>query len=105
MKKYLLLFGALLLFVFNSVNAQTLRPSPDSLFLAPDTVCVRQPVTLLPDTAAFNALSYYWGFCSGFFNNAPTGVNLVNNFGFHIPTNIDIAYDSGNYYGFVLNSR
>ncbi len=105
MKKYLLLIVVLLCSQLNKTDAQTLRISPDSLFYAPDTVCINQPVTVLADTAAFNAKSYYWGFCSGFLMNAPTGTNLGDNFGFHIPTNIDIVYDSGTYYGFVINSR
>jgi len=75
------------------------------LFTAPDTVCINQPVKLVPDSLAFHALSYYWGFCSGFLINAPTGLNLGRNFGFHIPSNIDIAYDSGSYYGFVINAE
>lgn len=106
MKKCFLLIAVIVLSQLkNNISAQKLTVSPDSLFLSPDTVCIRQPVTLLPDTAAFHASSYYWGFCSGYLNNAPTGVNLGDNFGFHIPTNIDIRYDSGNYYGFVINSR
>ena len=106
MKKYFLLIALLLLSQLkNTATAQTLYPSPDSLFLAPDTVCINQAVTLLPDTASFGAQSYYWGFCSGYLMNAPTGVNLGNNFGFHVPSNIDIVYDSGTYYGFVVNAE
>lgn len=105
MKKCLLLILVLLLSQLNNSRAQKLTLSPDSLFYAPDTVCIHQPVNLQPDTPAFNALSYYWGFCSGYLMNAPTGVNLGNKFGFHIPDNIDIAFDSGNYYGFVVNSQ
>jgi gliding motility-associated-like protein len=99
MKKCLLVVLVLVLSQVNNLRAQT------SLFKAPDTVCINQPVHLTPDTAAFHALSYYWGFCSGYLANAPTGENLGDNFGFHIPGNIDIAYDSGSYYGFVVNSQ
>lgn len=105
MKRYLLLIAVLLCSQLNKVTAQQLRISPDSLFWAPDTVCINQPVTVLPDTPAFNALSYYWGFCSGYLMNAPTGTNLGDKFGFHIPANIDIVNDSGIYYGFVVNAR
>ncbi|MCD6012027.1 MAG: domain containing protein [Flavipsychrobacter sp.] len=105
MKKYLLLIVVLLCSQLNKTYAQKLRISPDSLFYAPDTVCINQPVTVLPDTAAFNALSYYWGFCSGYLMNAPTGRNMGDSFGFHIPANIDIVNDSGIYYGFVVNAR
>ncbi len=95
MKKFLLLVTLLVLSQVVILRAQR-------LFSAPDTVCVNQPVTLL--SKAFDQSSYYWGFCSGYLANAPVGYNLGNNFGFHIPTNIDIVLDSGNYYGFVLNS-
>lgn len=106
MKRYLLLIAVLLLSQLkNFSSAQKLTVSPDSLFLAPDTVCINQLVTLLPDTAAFHAHSYYWGFCSGYLSNAPVGTNLGNNFKFHIPDNIDIVNDSGNFYGFVVNSQ
>ena len=105
MKKYFLLIAVLLCSLLNKTSAQTLRISPDSLFFAPDTVCINQPVHLVPDTNAFHALSYYWGFCSGYLMNAPTGVNLGDNFKFHMPENIDIVFDGGNYYGFVVNSR
>ncbi len=105
MKKYLLLVAVLLFSLAQNASAQKLTISPDSLFFAPDTVCINQPIHLVPDTAAFHAMNYYWGFCSGYLMNAPTGVNLGDNFGFHIPANIDIVFDSGNYYGFVVNSK
>ncbi len=106
MKKYLLLIAVLLLSQLNNYSsAQRLTVSPDSLFLAPDTVCINQPVTLLPDSQAYHAQSYYWGFCSGYLMNAPTGTNLGRSFKFHIPDNIDIVNDSGTYYGFVVNSQ
>lgn len=98
MKKCLLLLALVTLSQLNSVRAQ-------SLFSAPTTVCINQPVTLVPDSLAFNAMSYYWGFCSGYLMNVPTGTNLGDSFGLHIPGNIDIAFDSGNYYGFVVNTQ
>ncbi len=98
MKKCLLLIALLTVSQLNVLRAQT-------LFSAPTTVCIHQPVTLVPDSLAFNAMSYYWGFCSGYLMNTPTGTNLGDSFSFHIPSNIDIAYDSGNYYGFVINSE
>ena len=95
MKKCLLLIALLVLSKWNMLCAQT-------LFNAPDTVCIHQPVTLTSNI--FNQTSYYWGFCTGYLLNTPTGVNLGSNFGFHLPANIDIVYDSGSYYGFVVNS-
>jgi gliding motility-associated-like protein len=104
MKKYLLAVVFLILSQLNNVSAQEiLRPSPDSLFYAPDTVCINQPVNIR--NAVPNALSYYWGFCSGYLRNTPTGINMGNHVHFHIPTNIDIVYDSGLYYGFAVNSQ
>ncbi len=97
MKKYLLLVALSMLSQLSSLNAQT-------LFRAPDTVCVRQPITLssVNDTAA----NYYWGFCSGSISYAPGGVNMGSaGFGLHTPSNIDIIQDvDGKYYGFVLNA-
>jgi gliding motility-associated-like protein len=105
MKKSLLIVFLLALFQTGKADGQVLTISPDSMFFAPDTVCINQPVTLVPDSSIYHASSYYWGFCSGYLLNTPTGENLGNYFGFHIPTNIDIRYDSGNYYGFVINSQ
>src|SRR5471030_3147533 len=98
MKKCLLLIALLTLSQLNILRAQT-------LFSAPGTVCIHQPVTLVPDSMAFNASSYYWGFCSGFLMNTPYGLNIGDSFKFHIPTNMDIVYDSGSYYGFAINSQ
>lgn len=104
MKKCLILIALLLLTQVNNVSAQhKLTASEDSLFFAPDTVCVNQPVTLKNNV--LNAASYYWGFCSGYLKNAPTGTNLGKKFNLHLPTNIDIINDSGIFYGFAINSE
>ena len=96
MRKYLLLVVLSIFTQLNVVSAQT-------LFTAPDTVCVRQPVSL--NSTIFGASSYYWGFCSGDIDHAPTGSNMGSNFDFHTPGNIDIIQDKdGLYYGFVVNS-
>ncbi len=87
----------------HSLHAQRLTASPDSLFFAPDTVCVNQPVSLKSNV--FNAASYYWGFCSGYLMNPPTGANIGSTYDFHKPANIDIVKDTaGNFFGFVVNS-
>ncbi len=95
MKKCLLLIAILIVSHLNTLYAQR-------LFNAPDTVCVNQQVKLTSNV--FNQSSYYWGFCSGYLYNPPTGANLGDNFGFSMPSSIDIVNDSGNYYGFVVNS-
>ncbi len=96
MRKCLLLLLILIVSQFNKLAAQT-------LFNAPDTVCVNQKVTL--SSNVFNGKSYYWGFCSGYLFNAPTGTNMGDNFNFSIPTGIEIARDSFGFYGFVINSN
>ena len=101
MKKCFVLIVLLVLSQLNPLRAQVLTASPDSLFFAPDTVCVNQPISLKSNV--FNAASYYWGFCSGYLMDPPTGSNMGSTYGFHMPANIDIAEDAGNYYGFVVN--
>jgi len=88
----------------SKIHAQVNWSEPDTLFYAPDTVCVYQPVFLSSRYA--NQNSYYWGFCSGYLSNTPTGVNMGHGFDFHHPSAIDVKYDvkSGNYFGFVLNA-
>ncbi len=100
MKKCLFIIGFLVLALSSFMRTNMVYSQ--SLFNAPETVCVHQPVTLTSnDTTARN---YYWGFCSGYLMNAPTGINEHDSFKFKIPTNIDIVEDSGFYYGFVTNS-
>lgn len=79
----------------NGLHAQT-------TFIAPDTVCIRQPITMKPiDTSAS---SYYWSFCSGFLMNRPSGVLLGSAFGINNSSDIEIGKNSdGNYYGFLIN--
>jgi gliding motility-associated-like protein len=96
MKKCLLLIAMLTVSQLNTLFAQT-------LFNGPDTVCVNQPVKLTSNV--FNAKSYFWGFCSGFLFNAPLGTNMGSSFELKGPTGIEIANDSGNYYGFVINAN
>jgi hypothetical protein len=72
-----------------------------SLFSAPDTVCVRQPVRLTSNTTAS---TYYWGFCSGYLKNGATGADLGSGFSFNGADAIEIAKDGSNYYGFVANA-
>lgn len=97
MKKYLLLVVVAIITQLGALNAQT-------LFTAPDTVCVRQPIHL--NSTIFGASNYYWSFCSGDMINPPTGINMGNGFGFDIPANIEIVKDvTGFYYAFVVNSN
>jgi len=95
MKKCLLVIAILIVSQLNSFA--------QSLFDGPDTVCVHQPVKLTSNV--FNAKSYYWGFCSGYLFNAPLGANMGSSFQMRDPSAIDIANDSGNFYGFVINAQ
>jgi gliding motility-associated-like protein len=91
------------LFVIAILIVSQLKSFAQSLFDGPDTVCVNQPVKLTSNV--FDAKSYYWGFCSGFLFNAPTGTNMGSGFKMNGPTGIEIANDSGLFYGFVINSQ
>lgn len=94
---------SLLLVVLLMVSAMSTIYAQESLFKAPDTVCVRQDVQLMSNVP--DKQSHYWGFCSGYLYNNPTGVNLGDNFEFDGPSDIDVVRnDDGNYYGFVLNA-
>lgn len=73
-----------------------------SLFDAPDTVCIRQPIRLT--NLASGAGPFYWGFCSGYLMaSTPTATDLGAGFGFDKASAIEIAKDGNNYYGFVAN--
>jgi len=95
MRRCLILTVLLIVAKLNGLYAQT-------TFNAPDTVCIRQSVTLTPvDT---NASSYYWSFCSGYLMNRPSGINLGSGFNINGSTDIEIAKnDDGMYYGFFVN--
>jgi gliding motility-associated-like protein len=97
MRKGLLLAVLLLL-------SQLVKVSAQLAIKGPDTVCVNQWIQLHGNDST--AQSYYWGFCSGYMMNAPTGTNLGSGFKFNIPGNIDVVRDTdGNYYGFVVNTK
>jgi hypothetical protein len=72
-----------------------------SLFSAPDTVCVKQPIQLVDSVK--NANSYLWSLCSGNVKNAPTITNLGSIFGFKAPSAIEVIKDGGRFYAFVTN--
>ncbi|MBS1771675.1 MAG: gliding motility-associated C-terminal domain-containing protein [Bacteroidetes bacterium] len=94
MRKRLLLAALLIVSQLNFVKAQP-------LFNSPDTVCPKQSVQLT--TNVKNALTHYWGFCSGYAFNAPIGYNLGNQLGVDAPGAIEVEKDGDNYYAFVVN--
>jgi len=95
MRRCLILTVMLIVAQLNGLHAQT-------TFVAPDTVCIRQPISMYPlDT---NASSYYWSFCSGYMMNRPEGTLLGTGFGVTLANDIEIGKDdNGNYYGFFVN--
>jgi hypothetical protein len=94
MRKCLLFVALLIVSQVNSVNAQ-------SLFGAPDTVCVRQPIQL---TDSIEASSYYWGFCSGYLFNNPVVTNMGVDPNYNNPGAIEVVKQGNNYFGFVVNT-
>lgn len=95
MRKSLLLVVFLMGSFMNSINAQ------EDLFKAPDTVCVKQAIQLVSNFP--DKKSHYWGFCSGYLYNKPTGLK-IDGLGLNSPAGIEVAKnDDGNYYGFVID--
>jgi PKD repeat protein len=94
MKKRLQLITLLLASGPNILHAQT-------LFKAPDTVCIRQEVHLVNHVK--DASSYYWGFCSGYLKSDPTGIKQTGNFGLNDPGAMDVVKIGDNYHAFVVN--
>lgn len=72
-------------------------------FNAPDTVCVGQQFTV-QNTTTGPANTYYWNFCLGNTNVAPTPTNMGNVGSFNGPVYYTIGKDGTNYYAFVSNN-
>ncbi len=72
-----------------------------TLFTLPDTVCINQPVKIISHVE--QASSYYWGFCSGYLENVPSGNSFGTGMGLNDPGAIEIIKEGENYYGFVVN--
>lgn len=96
MRKCLLFAALLMVSQLNYIYAQ-------GLFLVPDTVCARQPIKLVSNVPG--AASHYWGFCSGYLLNKPSGFHLDNKtvIGLDEPCAMEIAKDGENYYALVAN--
>lgn len=91
-----------LLLVALSVSTLFSNAQEQPLFEAPDTVCVNQPVQLKSNVP--NKQSHYWGFCSGYLYNTPTGKNLGDVFNLDAPSALEVGRDDdGNYYGFITS--
>lgn len=71
-------------------------------FIAPDTVCVNNAVTITNTTTG--ASSYYWNFCVADLNTPPDGTNIGNPGSLlSAPVFMDYVSYNGNYYGFLTN--
>lgn len=85
---------ALLILGGYSLNAQ--------LIVGVDTICIDNALDL--KTTDTTASSYYWGFCSAYLNNIPTGSSIAAGTGLNVPTSIALEKDSTLYYVFVVNN-
>jgi gliding motility-associated-like protein len=72
-------------------------------FLATDTVCVGEPVTIT--NTSINATTYYWNFCVANVNSTPSANNIGNPGNqLGLPVFMDYVQVNGNYYAFVTNN-
>ncbi len=95
MRKCLLFVALFIVCQVNDVVAQ-------SLFEAPDTLCARQPVKLTSKVTG--AKSHYFGFCSGYIFNNPTGNKLNDPAKYKMnenPTAFEVVKDGDKYFGFM----
>jgi hypothetical protein len=76
--------------------------SKAQLIVGLDSICIDNPLVL--STTDTNASSYYWGFCSAYLNNIPTGSSIAAGTGMNAPSSIAMEKDSNFYYVFVVNS-
>jgi hypothetical protein len=72
------------------------------IYGGPDTFCIDNYIQLR--TTVTNASSYYWGFCSAYLNNVPTGSSIVAGTGLDAPSATAMAKDGNNYHVFVVNT-
>ncbi len=68
-----------------------------------DTLCIYNELQL--STPVNNASSYYWGFCSAYLNNIPTGSSIAAGTGLDAPSSLAMGKDGSNYFVFVVNTN
>ena len=71
-------------------------------FTIPDSVCVEAPFTP-KNTSSGPINTYYWHFCSGNLNYAPSGTTLPTDANLQGPAFMAIAQDTGGYYALISN--
>lgn len=79
------------------------KQSIAQLILGPDTLCAENQLQLT--TTVTNASTYYWGFCSAYLNNIPTGSSIAAGTGLSSPSSISMAKQGNNYFVFVVNTN
>jgi len=78
------------------------KPVLAQLIVGPDTLCIGNELQL--QTTVTGASNYYWGFCSAYLNNIPTGSSIAAGTGLDDPSSIAMAKDGNNYFVFVVNA-
>ncbi|MBL7766595.1 MAG: gliding motility-associated C-terminal domain-containing protein [Chitinophagaceae bacterium] len=73
------------------------------LILGPDSLCIENELKLT--TPVTSASSYYWGFCSAYLNNIPTGSSIGAGTGLDAPSSIAMGKDGSNYFVFAANTN
>lgn len=74
-----------------------------SLIVGLDTLCIHNELQLTtPDTLS---KTHYWGFCSAYLNNTPTGSSIVAGTGLDAPSSIVMQKDGNDYFIFAVNSN
>jgi gliding motility-associated-like protein len=79
------------------------RTARSQLIIGLDTLCIYNELKLT--TTVKNASSYYWGFCSAYLNNIPTGSSIAAGTGLDGPSAITMGKDSQNYFVFAVNTN
>ncbi|MEZ5016765.1 MAG: gliding motility-associated C-terminal domain-containing protein [Flavipsychrobacter sp.] len=95
MRKCLLFVALILVSQINVVLAQ-------SLFVAPDTLCAKQPVKLMSNAQGVS--SHYFGFCSGYIFHSPTGDKLKDAARYKMQrpgSTMEVIKEGNQYYGFM----
>ncbi len=95
MKLKIVLFSIFSVLLCNIATAQRLIQSYD-------TACVNNEVTFT--TLDSTSSTHYWGFCSAYLNNLPTGTSIAAGTGLLGPQAITLAKEGNNYFVFVVNT-
>lgn len=93
-------FSIILLFFISFFYTQK---SFSQLIVGEDTVCIKNNLVLT--TTDTSASSYYWGFCSAYLNNIPTGSSIAAGTGMDSPASICMGKDGTDYFVFVVNTN